>query len=294
MKIRIICLLVFFISSYAIAQGNLNAYKYVTVPKKFDFQKSEDQYQISSLTKFLFNKEGFKSLFDIETKPQELINNACLNLMVKISDNSNILSTKLNVELINCNNEVVYSGDGRSKFKEYKKAYHEAIRKALEPLKSLNYEFNSELIAAVPLTNEVIKEDPAIVKEEIPVEVKDSESVEVVNTVESDTAVKADEAVKSVGAVVAVEESVVKQAKEESIQKIEASNSDILYAQEKNNGYQLVDSSPKVVYVLQKSSVVDLFILKDKNGIVYKKDGKWLVEYYSNNELFQKELNIKF
>lgn len=286
MKIRIINLLVlvYFINTYAVAQSNLNAYKYVTVTKKFDFQKTEDQYQLNSLTKFLFNKEGFISLFDVETKPQELINNACLNLVVKINNNSNMLTTKLNVELMNCKNEVVYSGDGKSKIKEYKKAYHEAIRKALEPLKNINYKYNAQLISAVTPIKEVIVEEPATVKEEIPVEVE----VEVNETVEEV------EAVEAVEVVDVAEETVVKPTIVEPIHKIDFHESDILYAQKTNNGYQLVDNSPKVVFVLQKSSVVDLFILKDKNGIVYKKNEKWLIEYYTNNELVLKELNIKF
>ena len=278
MRIKEILVLVLVVISNSIfGQQHINNYKYVTVSKKFDFQKTKDQYQLNSLTKFLLEKEGFKTLFDVETKPQELINNACLNLIVKINKNSNMLTTKLNVELMNCQNEVVYSGDGRSKLKVYKKAYHEALRKALEPLKNLNYKYNPELISSAT----TIKEEPAIIKEENPIEVEVvvSESVDVL---------EAEEAVE------AVEETVVKPSEVEAIHKIESLDSDILCAQRTTNGYQLVDSSPKVVYVLQKSSVVDLYILKDKNGIVYKKSGKWLIEYYANNELVLKELNIKF
>jgi hypothetical protein len=196
-----------------------------------------------------------------------------------------MLSTKLNVELINCKNEVVYSGDGRSKLKVYKKAYHEALRKALEPLKSLNYKFNPELISTVTTENEVIKEEPAKIIVEKPIEVAVNESVDVVEAVES---------VKAAEVVEAVENNVVKPSEVKAIHKNDSLDSDILYAQKTTNGYQLVDSSPKVVYVLQKSSVADLFILKDKNGILYKKNGKWLVEYYANNELVLKEVNVKF
>lgn len=289
MRIKeILVIVLVLISNSIFSQQNINSYKYVTVSKKFDFQKTEDQYQLNSLAKFLLNKEGFETLFDVETKPQELINNACLNLIVKINNNSNMLTTKLNVELMNCKNEVVYSGDGRSKLKEYKKAYHEAIRKALEPLKGLNYKFNPELVSTATTKNEVLKEEPANIKEENAVEVAINESVDVVE------AVAAAEAVKAVEAVESAEEAVVKPSEAEAKHKTDSLDSEILYAQKTTNGYQLVDNSPKVVYVLQRSSVVDLFILKDKNGIVYKKNGKWLIEYYANNELVLKELNIKF
>ena len=278
---KTLVLLLVIISNSVIGQQQINNYKYVTVSKKFDFQKTEDQYQLNSLTKFLLNKEGFETLFDIETKPQELINNACLNLMVRIGNNSNMLTTKLKVELVNCKNEVVYSGDGRSKLKVYKKAYHEALRKALEPIKNVSYKYNPELISAVTNEKEVIKEEAVKNEEEIPSEVEAvvNESVEFKEAVET---------------VEAVDETVVNPTKVEAADKIDALDSDVLYAQRTTTGYQLVDSSPKVVYFLQKSSVVDLFIIKDKNGIVFKKNGKWFIEYYANNELVLKELNIKF
>ena len=38
------------------AQLSINDYKYVSVPDKFDFLKSNDQYQLNSLTKFFLKK----------------------------------------------------------------------------------------------------------------------------------------------------------------------------------------------------------------------------------------------
>ncbi len=35
------------ISFYGTAQKDINNYKYIIVPKKFDFSKSEDQYQLN-------------------------------------------------------------------------------------------------------------------------------------------------------------------------------------------------------------------------------------------------------
>ena len=45
------------ISSWA--QSSINDYKYVSVAEKFDFLKSNDQYQLNSLTTFLLKKNGF-------------------------------------------------------------------------------------------------------------------------------------------------------------------------------------------------------------------------------------------
>ena len=68
----------------------------------------------------------------------------------------------------------------------------------------------------------------------------------------------------------------------------------MLYAQAKPFGFQLVDSEPRVVYSMQKTSLKDVYILKNKNGIIHKKNEKWVAEYYENNQLIQKELTIKF
>ena len=38
------------------AQLSINDYKYISVPDKFDFLKSKDQYQLNSLTVFLLQK----------------------------------------------------------------------------------------------------------------------------------------------------------------------------------------------------------------------------------------------
>ena len=50
MKTKIyIFLLVLSVNMNAWAQMSLNDYKYVSVPEKFDFLKSNDQYQLNSL-----------------------------------------------------------------------------------------------------------------------------------------------------------------------------------------------------------------------------------------------------
>src|SRR5690606_29612955 len=55
----------------------------------------------------------------------------------------------------------------------------------------------------------------------------------------------------------------------------------ILYAQEIPNGYQLVDSTPKILLKIFKSSVPNVYtaVGDDKNGMVYNRDGKWFFEY---------------
>jgi len=70
----------------------------------------------------------------------------------------------------------------------------------------------------------------------------------------------------------------------------------LLYAQAINNGYQLIDSAPKIVLTLLKTTVADYFIAtgSSANGIVLKKDGSWFFEYYKDNALVSEKLSIKF
>ena len=73
-------------------------------------------------------------------------------------------------------------------------------------------------------------------------------------------------------------------------------NSGMLYAQPTTNGYQLIDTAPKVLLTLFKTSAADYFIASNgsSNGIVFKKDANWIFEYYNNGELKSEKLLIKF
>ncbi|KAI9436387.1 hypothetical protein F5148DRAFT_1294623 [Russula earlei] len=73
-------------------------------------------------------------------------------------------------------------------------------------------------------------------------------------------------------------------------------NRNALYAQANANGYQLIDTTPKKVMVLLKTSQQDNFIADDgiSKGIVFRKNGEWFFEYYTNDKLVSQKLNIKF
>lgn len=69
-----------------------------------------------------------------------------------------------------------------------------------------------------------------------------------------------------------------------------------LYAQATATGYQLVDTTPKKVLTLFKTSQQDYFTANNgKNqGMVFKKEGQWYFEYYQNDKLISEKLDIKF
>ena len=69
-----------------------------------------------------------------------------------------------------------------------------------------------------------------------------------------------------------------------------------LYAQPTATGFQLIDTTPKIIYTLLKTSAPGYFIAqKDAaQGIVFKKNGDWYFEYYQDGKLVADKLLIKF
>jgi hypothetical protein len=69
-----------------------------------------------------------------------------------------------------------------------------------------------------------------------------------------------------------------------------------LYAQATPNGFQLIDTTPKKVLTLLKTSMQDYFIVEASalNGVVFKKNEEWIFEYYKDNKLVSQKLQIKF
>ncbi len=153
-----ISVILMFSFSVLFAQKNINSYKYILVPKQFEFQRSADQYQLNSLTKFLFEKSGFTVLFTDENFPADLASNSCLALKAKVNNDSGMFSTKMNVVLTDCTNQIVFSTqDGKSKEKDYKTAFHEALRMAFTDIENLKYAYDGSEAASVKIieTNNV-------------------------------------------------------------------------------------------------------------------------------------------
>ena len=74
-------------------------------------------------------------------------------------------------------------------------------------------------------------------------------------------------------------------------------NSEIFFfAQPIANGYQVVDSEPKVIMKLFNTSQKNVFIAVkgNVNGIVISKNDKWFFEYYQEGKLVSELLDLKF
>lgn len=127
-------------------QNELNPYKYIIVKKQYEFQKSENQYRLNSLTKFNFDKRGFTTTINGNQYPDDLHDNPCLGLTADVVDVSNILVLKVQIVLKDCRDATVYQTIiGRSKEKLYEDAYKEALEKCFVSIDSLDYSYDPSL-----------------------------------------------------------------------------------------------------------------------------------------------------
>jgi len=263
------------------AQGSLNEYKYIVVPKKFAAFKGENKFQTSTLTKFYFTKAGFTVVYDDEM-PMDLATNRCLGLIADILDDSSMLSTKVTITLKNCKNEEVFRTlVGKSKLKDYNDAYREAIQDAFRSFSNINYSYQPK--------EETSKEDAPIIisfKDDVKNIKKKPDSLVV-----EQKATLEEQVYKSVEP---VPSNIVKA--EEKKHMSPTWHESLLYAQPVENGYQLVDSTPKVVLRLEATSIDNIFLTKyqGNSAMIFKKGEQWFLEYSENGEKHQIELQIKF
>lgn len=303
------------------AQVSLNDYKYIVVPKKFNDFKTENRYQTSSLIKHLFTEKGFTAVWE-DDMPEELSNNRCQALFVDLEDKSSMFSTKITIILNDCNSQQVFATlEGKSREKDFRKSYSEAIREAMTSFDGLDYKYNGKSDEDEPITVS-FKNDVKKLEEEkkTSVEAKNKDKGVIIQeaTRERQT-YKSKEPKESEFKKVEKTEPPVEQIatrEEQSFKTLEPVSTDIkkpevekvvskvltsgvdntLYAQKLDNGYQLVDSSPKIQLKIRKTSMADYYLAEGsgKSGVVYAKSGKWYFEYYSEDQLIVEELNIKF
>ena len=253
--------------------GQLNDYKYIIVPKKFETFKNENQFRTSTLIKYLFTNEGYNAVYEGDFPP-DLEQDPCLGLIVNLIDNSSLFATKARLTLTNCSRVVVFeTQDGRTKTKDFEQAYREAISEAFGSLRSITYKYEPKETTTEASQGPVtisFKDDVKSLDDPTPTDSLSPESTA---------------------------EATLTEVQEEKItvpQEV-AEDKDILYAQPIEKGYQLVDSTPQVVYVLRSTSSPDVFLVtKDgKSGVVFKDAGKWYLEFDEKGGK-AKELKIKF
>jgi hypothetical protein len=244
-------------------QAQLDSYKYVVVPKKFDGFKYENQFRTSTQIKFLFSQNGYTAIYEDQIPP-DLAGDPCKGVRVMLIDDSSLLATKVRLGLRDCNGAVVYeSGEGKSKTKEYELAYREAINGAFEDLAALPYSY---------IPPEAVIESLAAQKEMAP-----TQAVSTGETLEN--------------------ESAAQEGSDSEMPDVNPAGEEIWYAQETANGYQLVDSTPKIRMKLVKTAQKDTFIATvddEAMGMVYKKEGQWWHEFFKDGKTEVRPLKLKF
>lgn len=140
-KFALIALLL--LTEFANAQVNINDYKYVIVPARFDFQSEPDKYQLNSLLKAYLENKGFTVFMDNQNFPSDLAMNNCLALKALVTNQSNMFNSKTNFELVNCNNQVAFKSEtGESRSKDFRQSYQESLRNALKSFDKIEYAYN--------------------------------------------------------------------------------------------------------------------------------------------------------
>ena len=132
---------VFILFSTVAFSQNINNYKAIIIPLKYDFLKSENQYRLATLTKLNLQKAGFVAFYSNEDIPPEY-KDRCSLLTVDVKKESGFLMTKLAVVFNDCFGKLIFQSEmGKSKLKEYEAAYSEALNDAFRSINALNYKY---------------------------------------------------------------------------------------------------------------------------------------------------------
>ena len=263
MKASTLLLFIIFAMTGHAQTTSMNSYKYVLVPDKFDFLKYEDQYGLNTTAKGLLEKKGFVAFVTNESLPPALAANKCLALRAEVMARNGLFVTRLTLVLKDCQGNIVFkSKEGKSSEKEFPVAYDGALRDAFVSLNAVAYKYDSttaappQLVAPPQQTSQPQTSPP--------------QQVAVTPAVVSPAPVTA--------------------------KPVAGELTGTLYAQPTPNGYQLVDTTPKKILTLLKTSVQDYFIADagGNNGIVFKRNGEWFFERYEDNKLVSQKLDIKF
>lgn len=263
------------------SQTEVNSYKYIIVPLQYKFLKGENKYRLNTLTKHLFLKSGYEVYYDKQLIPADLFEDRCLAMYADVNEiDRGFRITNLEIELRDCKGELILKSDiGRSGINNHEKRFTTALRNAYDTFSDrLFYQETAKSTSTEEKVVDNKTSDKPLVKSDVTLDVYEN-SKKVVET--KDTNEKEAESTTEITA-----------GEQETVE--EASDNEILYVQEVDNGYQLVNSESKVVMVLLKTGLDDVFNVKGNDAIIFKKDGVWMYSENKENGVKLKPLNIKF
>ena len=272
--------------------GQLNDYKYVIVPKKLGAFPSENMHLTSTMMKYYFAENGFNAIYDDEY-PIDLVQNPCLGLTSDLLDYSSMIATKIAIVLKDCRgNEVFRTMEGRSKEKEFRSSYKDAIKKSFVSFEEIDYAYVPKEKTEMPSENTKtikvsFKDDVKSVDN-----LQNTKVVEQKATPEEQLYKSREPAISNITKAEAPEKTTVKE-EQPSQAKTEEKK---LIAQKAPNGYRILDNSLNVVLTLQETSLKDVFLTEYRGfqALVFKKGDDWILEYTESGKRYQEELNILF
>jgi hypothetical protein len=142
-------------SSFCFAQ-NVNHYKAVIVPLKFDFIQKNNQYRLCTVSKVNLVNAGFTVFYANEILPKEY-NDRCELLYYDIVKENAFLATKFHIELKDCSGNLIYKSEsGYTKEKDTELAYSKALDEAFVSVNNLHYKYEKLNVAKPVVT---LKED---------------------------------------------------------------------------------------------------------------------------------------
>ena len=283
MKKQILILILICLTFQLKAQEQLNNYKYILIPESYDFTEGKDKYQLNSLTKFLFNREGYKAYMTSDSLPQDLFNNRCLALSADAEKlKSGLFKTEIQINLKDCYGKLVYTSKvGSTRVKDYQKAYTQALRNAFESFEEFDYQYQPKVESnVVTETKPKVQESSDVSsKEKVNNDETVSYSVASVDYSENPKSNDNKSSAKNTS-VVADEKPLLSEI--------------TFYAQATESGYKLVDSEPKLIMELIRTAQKDTFSVKGKDAIVFKEEGFWYYSEIVDGKPIKTLLNIKF
>jgi hypothetical protein len=267
-----IILILFLCSLGHVFSQTVNDYSAVIIPLRYNFQSADNQYRLQTLTKINLEKAGFKAFYANEEIPTAM-NNRCSFLYVDVKKENAFLVTKLYLSFKDCYGTEIYKSNiGKSREKEYVVAYKEALDDAFVSVYDLKYTYKENKNVETITTTAVAK---------VPISVETN----VITKIETPDRVVIPSPVPEIVPII-----------DPSKPRNQLTNIGLLYAQQTTFGFQLIDSQPKVVMKLYKTSLSTSYIAKYDSiqGVLVSKGNQWFLEYYQNEVFVSEKIEVKF
>lgn len=149
-----------FISFSMLNAQQISDYKYIVIPETFtDFKTN--QYSLNTYLKNLLERKDYQILSEnVQEWPAEAQQNTCSVLKADLRKEKSFLKNKLEVIFTDCQQKTISSLEGSSSIKEYDKGYQEAVKLAIQNVKTQSAK-QIEQIQRTEIPVEIVKyEEP--------------------------------------------------------------------------------------------------------------------------------------